>query len=128
MNISNLKILVAEDNPMNVLLMRKLLAKWDITPDFAANGSAAVEAFKTSNYDLILMDIHMPIMSGYEATAIIRSDADPLKAKTIIIALTASVGPEIKEKMVEYDINDFVLKPFNKDELKTKLEEIASKK
>ncbi|RZK35675.1 MAG: response regulator, partial [Pedobacter sp.] len=81
MDISSLNILVAEDNQMNILLMRKLLAKWDIKPDFAANGAEAVDAFKAKKYDLILMDIHMPLMDGYEATAIIRGDADIERSK-----------------------------------------------
>ncbi|TKB97254.1 response regulator [Pedobacter cryotolerans] len=127
MNISSLSILVAEDNPMNTLLMKKLLAKWDITPDFAANGEDAVKLFSTNNYDLILMDIHMPILDGFEATALIRNDANQLKAKTPIIALTASVALDAREKIAQAGINDFVSKPFNPDELKEKLEEIAAK-
>ncbi len=128
MDISNLNILVAEDNQMNILLMRKLLAKWDIKPDFAANGSEAVEAFKAKNYDLILMDIHMPLMDGYEATAIIRADENKNKAEVPIIALTASVALDVRNKIAEAGINDFVSKPFNPEELRGKLEEIASRK
>ncbi|RZJ75047.1 MAG: response regulator [Flavobacterium sp.] len=127
MNISNLSILVAEDNPMNTLLMKKLLAKWEITPDFAANGEEAVNFFSANHYDLILMDIHMPIMDGFEATTMIRNYSDELKAQTPIIALTASVALDAREKISQAGINDFVSKPFNPDELKEKLEEIAAK-
>ncbi|TCC86676.1 response regulator [Pedobacter frigiditerrae] len=128
MDISNLKILVAEDNPMNTLLMKKLLAKWDIKPDFAANGAEAVDAAKAKGYDLILMDIYMPIMDGYEATAIIRADEDKDKAQVPVIALTASVALDVRNKIAEAGINDFISKPFNQDELREKLEEIASRK
>lgn len=128
MDISNLKILIAEDNQMNILLMRKLLAKWNIKPDFAANGSEAVAAFKVNNYDLILMDIHMPIMDGYEASKMIRSETDDVKAKIPIIALTASVALDVRNKINQAGINDFVSKPFNPDELRGKLEAIASEK
>jgi signal transduction histidine kinase/ActR/RegA family two-component response regulator len=128
MDISNLKILIAEDNQMNILLMRKLLAKWNIKPDFAANGSEAVAAFKINNYDLILMDIHMPIMDGYEASKMIRSETDDVKAKIPIIALTASVALDVRNKINQAGINDFVSKPFNPDELRGKLEAIASEK
>lgn len=128
MDISSLSILVAEDNQMNTLLMRKLLGKWEIIPDFAANGAEAVDAFKTKNYDLILMDIHMPVMDGYEATEIIRGDTDQEKAKVPIIALTASVALDVRNKIAEAGINDFVSKPFNPEELRGKLEEIAAKK
>ena len=126
MNISKLSILVAEDNPMNTLLMKKLLAKWEITPDFAANGDEAVQLFKINNYDLILMDIHMPILDGFEATAMIRNDTDQLKAQIPIIALTASVALDAREKISQAGINDFVSKPFNPDELRGKLEDIAN--
>ena len=126
MNISKLSILVAEDNPMNTLLMKKLLAKWEITPDFAANGDEAVQLFKINKYDLILMDIHMPILDGFEATAMIRNDTDQLKAQIPIIALTASVALDAREKISQAGINDFVSKPFNPDELRGKLEDIAN--
>lgn len=126
MDISKLSILVAEDNQMNTLLMKKLLAKWDITPDFANNGAEAVTAFNSKAYDLILMDIHMPVMDGYEATAEIRKHADPQKANVPIIALTASVALDAREKISNAGINDFVSKPFNPDELRGKLEEIAN--
>ncbi|RZL50556.1 MAG: response regulator [Pedobacter sp.] len=128
MDISDLNILVAEDNQMNILLMRKLLAKWNIKPDFAANGAEAVDAFKVKNYDLILMDIHMPTMDGYEATSIIRGDADHIKSQIPIIALTASVALDVRNKITEAGINDFVSKPFNPEELRNKLEDIAVKK
>jgi signal transduction histidine kinase/CheY-like chemotaxis protein len=125
MDISNLKILVAEDNQMNILLMRKLLSKWNITPDFAQNGIEAVEAFKNANYDLILMDIHMPLMDGFEATHIIRNHDDPSKANVQIIALTASVALDVRTKIADAGINNFISKPFNPEELRLKLEHIA---
>lgn len=128
MDISDLKILIAEDNQMNILLMRKLLAKWNISPDFAENGSEAVEAFKIKDYDLILMDIHMPIMDGYEASTIIRNFTDKEKATIPIIALTASVAMDVRNKIADAGINDFIPKPFSPDELKSKLEQIAFQK
>ena len=128
MDISDLKILIAEDNRMNILLMRKLLAKWNISPDFSANGSEAVEAFKVKDYDLILMDIHMPIMDGYEASTIIRNFTDKEKATVPIIALTASVAMDVRNKITNAGIDDFVSKPFSPEELKAKLEQIALQK
>jgi signal transduction histidine kinase/CheY-like chemotaxis protein len=128
MDISSLNILVAEDNQMNILLMKKLLAKWDISPDFAANGTEAIDAFKAKDYDLILMDIHMPVMDGYEATAIIRAFENKDRAQVKIIALTASVALDVRNKITEAGIDDFISKPFNQDELRGKLEEIVAKK
>ena len=127
MEINNLKVLVAEDSQMNVLLMRKILAKWNITPHFVADGSAAVSAFKTTDYDVILMDIHMPLMDGYEASRIIRTDPDPIKSQIPIIALTASIAIDIREEIEQAGINDFICKPFDIDELRGKLEEIAAR-
>ncbi len=124
-DISDLKILIAEDNQINVLLMRKLLSKWEIVPDFALNGSEAVEAFKKKHFDLILMDIHMPILDGYEATYIIRNNFDSPKSKTPIIALTASIDTDIKSKIEEVGINDYISKPFDHKDLKDKLIAIA---
>lgn len=125
MDISNLKILVAEDNQMNTLLMKKLLGKWNIVPDFATNGAEAVEAVRNKSYDLILMDIHMPIMDGYEATALIRSEEDAQKAKTPIIALTASVAFDVRTKIAESQMDDYLSKPFNHEELRLILEKLA---
>lgn len=128
MNLSGLQILIAEDNQMNILLMRKLLSKWNITPEFAENGSEALAAFKIKEYDLILMDIHMPIMDGYETTKMIRNHSDRTKANIPIIALTASVALELRHKITEVGINDFISKPFNPAELREKLEAIAVNK
>lgn len=127
-DISNLQILVAEDNQINILLMRKLLAKWNIIPDFAENGAEAIAANESKSYDLILMDIHMPIMDGYEAAKAIRSTTDQIKRKVPIIALTASVAVDVRNKITEVGINDFVSKPFSPDELRGKLEMIAVEK
>lgn len=128
MDISSLKILIAEDNQMNTLLMRKLLAKWNISPDFAANGAEAVAAFETQHYDLILMDIHMPVMDGYEAAHLIRNHSDPAKSTVPIIALTASIALDVRNKLDEAGMNDYISKPFNTEELKNKLEAIALQK
>lgn len=127
-DISKLKILIAEDDQMNILLMRKLLAKWELSPDFVNNGLEAVEACKANTYDLILMDIHMPKMDGYEATTIIRSLDDKAKAELPIIALTASVALDVRHKILEVGITDFISKPFKPNELRAKLEAIANNK
>jgi CheY-like chemotaxis protein len=128
MDISSLRILIAEDSQMNILLMKKLLAKWDITPDFAENGLEAVEAFKHNDYDLILMDIHMPILNGYEVTSFIRNYEDENKANIHIIALTASIALDVRDEIAAAGMNDFISKPFGPEELKLKLTEIVALK
>lgn len=127
-DLSQLQILVAEDNQMNILLMRKLLSRWGTEPTFAENGEETIKAFEFGNFDLVLMDIHMPVMDGYEAASHIRNLKDPIKSAVPIIALTASVALDVRTKIAKAGINDFVSKPFNPDELRRKLELIASKK
>lgn len=127
-DISKLRILIAEDNEMNTLLMKKLLAVWKISPHFAINGAEAVAAFEHHDFDLVLMDIHMPVMDGYEAAMNIRQLKDKKKAKVPIIALTASVALDVRDKVAAAGIDDFISKPFNTAELKRKLEEILIKK
>ncbi len=127
-DISNLNILIAEDNEMNTLVIKKLLAAWKITPHFAVNGAEAVEAFENNYFDLVLMDIHMPIMDGYEAAMKIRALKDEKKAKVTIIALTASVALDVRNKVAAAGIDDFMSKPFNTAELRRKLEEVIIKK
>jgi signal transduction histidine kinase/CheY-like chemotaxis protein len=123
-DLTGLKVLVAEDNPVNVLLLKKLLTKWNIEPVFAENGIVAIEKLTKGKFDVILMDIHMPFMDGYEATNEIRSLTDPVKSSISIIALTASVS-NLEQRIKEVGMNDYIYKPFNSKELYSKLERIS---
>jgi signal transduction histidine kinase/ActR/RegA family two-component response regulator len=127
-DISKLKLLIAEDNEMNTIVIKKLLATWNIIPQFAVNGAEAVTAVEDSYFDLVLMDIHMPIMDGYEAAMKIRVLKDEKKAKVPIIALTASVALDVRNKVAEAGIDGFMSKPFNTHELRRKLEDVVIKK
>ncbi|MGF1925914.1 MAG: ATP-binding protein, partial [Bacteroidia bacterium] len=127
-DISKLRVLVAEDNEMNTLVIKKILSAWQISPHFATNGAEAVEAVENNAFDLVLMDIHMPVMDGYEATMRIRELKDEKKSKVIIIALTASVALDVRNKVASAGIDDFMSKPFNTAELRRKLEEVVIKK
>lgn len=118
---SGLQVLIAEDNPVNVMLMKKLFSKWGIAPTFADNGEHAIELVQYGNFNIILMDLQMPIMNGFDAASEIRKMADPKKANIPIIALTASALFDIKEKVYESGMNDYVSKPFKPDELKEKI-------
>lgn len=123
-DISNIKILVAEDNLMNRVLIKKVLSKWKNDPVFAENGQEAVEMSKLNYYDVILMDLHMPKVDGFEASKLIRSDLTNLNNKTPIIAFTASVSNTILEDIKAVGMNDFIYKPFNADEMYNKLKNI----
>jgi len=120
--ISGIRVLIAEDNLVNVMLMKKLLSKWNITPTVAENGLRAVELMQYGNFDIILMDLQMPVMSGLDATMEIRKMADPKKSNIPIIALTASALLDIKEKIFEAGMNDYISKPFKPDELLEKMQ------
>jgi len=111
------KILVAEDNKINFFVANKFLLSWGIVVTHAENGQLALEALEKENYDLILMDLHMPVMDGIEATRIIRN-SDNMKIKNIpIVALTAAIMSESHDKIDDLNINDYVLKPFKPHDL-----------
>jgi signal transduction histidine kinase/ActR/RegA family two-component response regulator len=119
--MSGLQVLIAEDNPVNTMLMKKLFSKWDIVPTFAENGERAIELVQYGNFNIILMDLQMPVMNGFDAAIEIRKMADPKKANIPIIALTASALFDIKEKVYNSGMNDYVSKPFKPGELKDKI-------
>jgi CheY-like chemotaxis protein len=123
--LSNLKILIAEDNPVNVLLMKKLLSKWKIDPTIAENGEVAINIFETGNFDIILMDLQMPVMNGFDAAMQIRRLPDAKKANVPIIALTAAALLDIEEQVLNAGMNDYVSKPFKPEELMEKVQILA---
>ncbi|WP_449436278.1 ATP-binding response regulator [Pedobacter steynii] len=97
-DIDQLKILLAEDNAMNILFMKKLLSTWNTQIEIAENGEEAVRLATENDFNVILMDLNMPVMDGYAATKMIRKIADPNKSNVHIIALTASASDEVREK------------------------------
>jgi len=117
---------MAEDNPVNVLLMKKLLSRWDITLTIAENGEKAVEILQLGDFDVILMDLQMPVMNGFEAATAIRKLPDIKKAGTPIIALTAAALNDIKEQVRNAGMNDYVSKPFKPEELMEKIKELVT--
>lgn len=116
------KILVVEDNRINQLVVAKMLRKLGMEVVTADNGAEAMEAFDNSYFDLVLMDIQMPVMDGYRATAEIRKSTDPRKRDVPIIALTASAFLTEKEKAKLFGMNDHVGKPFGPDDLLEKIQ------
>ena len=120
-SLSGLKVLLAEDNLVNQKVMLRFLERWNVEMKVVDNGEEAVEAIKENNYDVVLMDLQMPKMDGYEASENIRKLDDPYKRKTPIIALTAAALKEVREKVYASGMNDFVTKPFNPADLEQKL-------
>ena len=124
--LSSVRMLVAEDNPINVLLMKKVLFRWNIVPSIAENGERAVELVQYGNFDIVLMDLQMPVMNGFDATMEIRRMPDPKKSGIPIIALTASALVDIRERVLDSGMNDYVLKPFKPNELFEKIQSLIS--
>ncbi len=113
----NLRILLAEDNAINVMIVKKFLAKWNAEIDVAENGLIAYEKASSKVYDIILMDIQMPVLDGYEATKKIRQ----INIEIPVIALTASATLEDQTKAYACGMTDFVTKPFNPTDLFNKI-------
>ena len=117
----NLKVLVVDDNKINRLLLQKVLNKWGVTSETAENGAEALDKIKSSpDYDVILMDVYMPEMTGIEATQAVRALSDPYFQNLPIIALTALSESELSE-IHDAGMNDYVLKPFDPQGLFNKL-------
>ncbi|MCH2194419.1 ATP-binding protein [Kordia sp.] len=112
-DFSHLKMLVVDDNKINQMLTQKILSTKKITADIVASGAEAIEAVKNNYYDLILMDIHMPEMDGYEATTVIRK----FNKKVPIIAFTAVSLDDSLPKIVNSGMNDMIIKPFEAPQL-----------
>jgi PAS domain S-box-containing protein len=111
------RILVAEDNKINFFVVNKFLTGWGVNVTLAENGQLALDAIKKEEFDLILMDLHMPVMDGIEATRIIRNSNDDRIKDIPIVALTAAIMSENHDKIDELNINDYVLKPFKPHDL-----------
>ena len=117
------RVLLVEDNKINQLVVAKMLRKIGMVVTTADDGIPALEAVNRQHFDLILMDIQMPDMDGYRATAEIRKHTDPDKRDTPIIALTASAFLTEREKARLFGMNDHVGKPFGPEELLEKIEQ-----
>ena len=111
------RILVAEDNKINFFVANKFLNGWGVIVTHAENGQIAIDKIKEEEFDLVLMDLHMPVMDGIEASKILRSSEDPKISSIPIVALTAAIMSESHDKIEELNINDYVLKPFKPHDL-----------
>ncbi len=122
--IKNIKVLVAEDIPLNQLLMKTLLDDFGFERDIAANGRIAIDKLKEKTYDIILMDLQMPEMNGFEATEYIRNE---MKSKIPIIALTADVTTVDLAKCKSVGMNDYIAKPVDERLLYNKIVGLVKK-
>jgi len=123
LSTKGVSVLVVEDNTLNQKVMGLLLKQIGCVYEIAGNGKEAVEKLRGKSYNLIFMDLQMPVMDGIAATAVIRGD---MNVTTPIIALTAHVFPEDQQKCLEAGMNDFLTKPVTIKALREKMIQWAS--
>jgi signal transduction histidine kinase/CheY-like chemotaxis protein len=116
-NLNGMKVLVAEDNNINVLVIKRFLEKWGIHYKIGANGKEALEMVGKEDFDLVLMDLHMPEMGGEDAAKLIRLNADKKINSLPIIALTANASSDTQQKLLNNGFTNYISKPFNPDNL-----------
>ncbi len=119
-----LKILVAEDTPFNQKFILRLLERWGHVPVLAEDGRRAVELYSGANFDLILMDVQMPEMDGFQAARAIRMIEDARGGRTPIIAMTAHAVHGERERCLESGMNDYLPKPVDTDALRRMIDRL----
>ncbi|GAK97260.1 histidine kinase [Nonlabens tegetincola] len=116
------KVLIVEDNKINQMITKKILEQKEFICDVANNGEEAVAMARANEYDLILMDIHMPVMDGKRATVEIRK----FNSKTPLLALTAVTLENAQDELIEIGFDDIIPKPFKMDEFFGKIQRAFS--
>lgn len=120
-DLSKFRFLLVEDNLMNQFVAIQVLKRWKARVEAAENGEIALQMLKKNHYDLVFMDLQMPIMSGYEATTRIRAgEAGAHNVKIPILAMTADALHETKLRVLDTGMDDFITKPLELDDLFTK--------
>ncbi len=120
-NLKGINVLVVEDNLINQKIVSKILAQWEATSEIAENGLVAVQKVQQMKYNLVLMDLQMPEMNGYEATVNIRQMEGAYFQSLPIIALTASAFADDRDRILSTGMNGYIIKPFTPPELYTKI-------
>ncbi|MEN1761256.1 response regulator [Anoxynatronum sibiricum] len=113
----SLAVLVVEDDPMSRTFMQKIMGRLGVEADFAIDGLEAMRLYNRNTYDLIFMDIQMPVMNGYETTKLIREQEQLTNVHTPIIAITAYALEEDREKCLNAGMDDYLSKPVSVDHL-----------
>ena len=127
MNCKGKTVLLAEDNEMNQMIAKSILEEMGLTVDIAENGESAVRKImeaETEHYSVILMDIQMPVMDGYEAAKAIRSLKDSIKAYIPIVAVTANAFDEDKKLALASGMNGHLAKPYDIGQIRKTLIEL----
>lgn len=125
--LNGFELLLVEDNPLNQLVTQKLLSDWGIELEIASNGREAIDRLKERGYDLILMDVQMPEMDGYEATRYIRKNMETPFNEIPIIALTANAFSGSDDECLKAGMDDYVSKPIEIANLYSKIVQYVRK-
>jgi len=120
-DLEGLHVLLVDDNELNRMLAETMLQKWKVQVDSAVDGAEAVQKALATEYDLILMDLQMPVMDGFEASQRLRE----LGIETPILALSAASVSEVRQRAVAHGMNDFIGKPFQQMDLHDKIKEYS---
>ena len=123
-SLAGVRVLVVEDNPVNAKIAGKFFVKWGMIPDYAVNGKIALEMLAEKEFDLVMMDLQMPVMDGYEASRRIRLSPKPALKNIPIIALTASALLDVEKEVHEAGMNGWMAKPFRPNELFQKIQSV----
>jgi CheY-like chemotaxis protein len=116
--LKGLRVLLAEDNLVNMRIAQLFLQKWEVTFTAVNNGEEMLEQYETGKFDVLLVDLEMPLMDGYQAIAAIRQKGDMVKA----IAFTAAVYDDLHQQLIAGGFDDYLQKPFRPEELYQKLQ------
>lgn len=121
-SLEGIRVLLAEDNPINMLVARRFLQKWKLTVDEAVNGLEALEQYNKHQYDLLLIDLEMPEMDGIEVAAYIRKTNQEIP----IVAFTAAVYDNIQADLLTKGFTEFIPKPFRPEDLHKKILQLTA--
>ena len=121
--LDNMNVLIAEDNTINMMIVRKFLNKWSIIPTEALNGKEAIQKFDKAIHDVLLIDLEMPEMDGYETIAEIRRTNKDIP----VIAFTAAVYDNIHSDLLSHGFTDYIQKPFRPEDLHKKIAQYGTK-
>ncbi len=127
-DFKGIRVLLAEDNPVNQMVAKNLLQKRGFIIEIADNGQQAIDIFKQQSFDIVLMDCHMPVKDGYEATEEIIQYQHQNDINTPIIALTANATKSDKDKCIATGMSSFVAKPFSSEILLSSIQQTLSGK
>ncbi len=119
-------VLVVDDNDINKKLLAKVLENFNLEVSFASNGKEAVDLRKENNYDMIFMDIQMPVMDGTDASKAIRAYEKEVNTVEVpIVALTANTGKSHREKYLNAGMNDYMVKPISIEDVKRRIDQLG---